>query len=115
MIHIGKEIEKVFTKKGMKISVFATKLNTVPRNIYNIFTRESVDTDTLYKISIILQFDFFRLYYSPKLTDPLIKNPIYFAKEQGKKISVTIEIEEETTKNEICRILNIPTNHKSII
>ena len=108
MIHIGKEIEKVFTKKGIKISVFASKLNTVPRNVYNIFTRESIDTETLYKISALLQFDFFRLYYSQKITEPLIKNPSIYNKQLSKKISITIEIEEEKTKDDICKLLNIP-------
>lgn len=108
MIHIGKEIEKVFTKKGIKISVFATKLNTVPRNVYNIFTRESIDTETLYKISQILHYDFFRLYFSQKFNEPLIKNDSLFSKSLSKKLSITIEIEEEKMKSEICKILNIP-------
>ena len=108
MIHIGKEIEKVFTKKGIKISVFASKLNTVPRNVYNIFTRESIDTEALHKISQILQYDFFRLYFSQKMSEPLVKNDSIFSKSQSKKLSITIEIEEEKMKNEICKILNIP-------
>ncbi len=108
MIHVGKEIEKVFTKKGIKISVFASKLNTVPRNVYNIFTRESIDTEILFKISQILQYDFFRLYFNQKLNEPLIKNDALFSKSLSKKLSITIEIEEEKTKNEICKILNIP-------
>ena len=108
MIHIGKEIEKVFTKKGIKISIFASQLNTVPRNVYNIFNRESIDTNTLLKISNILQFDFFRLYFEKKMTEPLIKNETVFSKTHTKKISITIEIEEDKVKNEICKILNIP-------
>ena len=68
MIHVGKEIEKVFTKKGIKISVFASKLNTVPRNVYNIFTRESIDTEILFKISL----DLLKLFSNDNLINSII-------------------------------------------
>jgi hypothetical protein len=108
MVHIGKEIKKIFGDSGMKISVFANKLNTVPRNIYNIFEKESIDTDKLHKISEILQYDFFRLYFSVKIDRPSIKNDKLFSKSPSKKISVIIEVEEEKVKNQICKLLNIP-------
>jgi hypothetical protein len=108
MIHIGKEIKRVFTESGMKISVFSNKLHTVTRNVYKIFDKESIDTETLYRISEILQYDFFRLYISPKIEAPLLKNEKLFSKSPGKKISITIEVEEEKTKNQICKLLNIP-------
>ena len=82
--------------------------NTVPRNIYHIFNRESIDTETLHQISQILEFDFFRLYFSKKITEPLIKNEAVFNKQPSKKILITIEVDEEKQKDDICKILNIP-------
>ena len=62
MVHIGSIIEKIFLEKGMKSSVFADKIGTVQRNIYNIFKRSSIDTDLLIAISQVLEYDFFRHY-----------------------------------------------------
>jgi hypothetical protein len=106
MLHIGKEIEKIFTESGIKMSVFAKKLNTVPRNVYNIFSRESLDTETLYAISIILKFDFFRLYFNPKISLPIIKSKKIFSSD-NKRVSITIEVDEEKKKQEILNMLNI--------
>lgn len=108
MVHIGKEIKNVYSQSGIKISSFASKLNTVPRNIYNLFEKESIDTDTLFKISEILKFDFFRLFISDVIEEPHIKNEKIFTNKPGKKISVTIEIEEEKVKTQICKLLNLP-------
>ncbi len=108
MIHIGKEIEKIYTESGIKMVVFAKKLNTVPRNVYNIFSRESIDTEILVKVSEILKYDFFRLYYSSKIDLPIIKSKKLNQSLGQKKVLITIEVEEERQKTEILRILNIP-------
>lgn len=65
-IHIGQEIEAVFNKTEHSISWFAKKLNFDRSNVYNIFKRKSIDTDLLFEISEILDFDFFIL-YKPKV------------------------------------------------
>ncbi len=65
-IHIGQEIEAVFSKTEHSISWFAKKLNFDRSNVYNIFKRKSIDTDLLFEISEILDFDFFIL-YKPKV------------------------------------------------
>ncbi len=107
MVHIGEEIEKIYTESGIKMTVFAKKLNTVPRNVYHIFKRESIDTEILYQISQILKYDFFRLYYNSKFTSPILKSKKVLPQE-SKKLSITFEIEDEKKKLEILNILNIP-------
>ncbi len=62
MVHIGKEIEKVIKQKGISVSFLAKKINKSRTVIYNIFERESIDSNLLHKISIVLETNFFELY-----------------------------------------------------
>jgi transcriptional regulator with XRE-family HTH domain len=64
MVHIGKKIKQQLTVKKMSVQAFALKINTTRNNVYNIFERQSIDTELLYKICIILNHDFFQ-YYKP--------------------------------------------------
>jgi hypothetical protein len=64
-IHVGKEIEKVLHKSGMKTKDFARKINTTPRNVYSICARKEVKTDLLKVISKVLNYNFFSLYTQP--------------------------------------------------
>ncbi|HTH57500.1 MAG TPA: hypothetical protein VL728_15725 [Cyclobacteriaceae bacterium] len=63
-VHIGKEIEKIYESSGMKLSEFAKRINTSTRNVYSIFERPEIKTDQLFKISKVLNHDFFALYKS---------------------------------------------------
>jgi hypothetical protein len=58
-LHIGKLIE--LKAKELKIgpTEFGNKLNTTSQNIYAIYKRESIDTELLLKISVILGHNFF--------------------------------------------------------
>jgi hypothetical protein len=72
-VHIGKEIEKVYENSGMKLSEFAKRISTSTRNVYSIFERPEIKTDQLFKISQVLNHDFFALYKIeslPKMEDP---------------------------------------------
>lgn len=62
MIHIGSIIKKRFDEQGVSVSWFARELCCDRTNIYSIFKRESIDTALLEKISIILDYDFFKHY-----------------------------------------------------
>ncbi len=64
MVHIGKKIKQQLSLKKMSVPDFAAKINTTRNNVYNIFLRQSIDTELLYKICIILNHDFFQ-YYRP--------------------------------------------------
>lgn len=62
MIHIGQRIKEIFDQqpKNHNIEWFADKLHCKRSNIYNIFSRSTIDTDLLFHISKILGHDFFR-------------------------------------------------------
>ena len=59
MIHIGNLIKVRLHEQGHTVTWFAENLNYTRVNIYKIFNRENIDTALLYKISCLLQHDFF--------------------------------------------------------
>jgi hypothetical protein len=69
--HIGHIIRQVVTKKGIKVPWVAQQLGCHRNNVYLIFSRRWIDTDTLLKLAEILDHDFFadlsKLYRGRKL------------------------------------------------
>lgn len=59
-MHIGKKIKDILKSQGRSISWFAKSLNTVRGNVYDIFKREYLDTDLLFRISLLLEYNFFK-------------------------------------------------------
>ena len=57
--HIGELIKEVVTRKGVKASWIAEQLGCHRNNVYLIFSRSWIDTETLMKLSRILNHDFF--------------------------------------------------------
>jgi plasmid maintenance system antidote protein VapI len=70
MIHIGSNIRDYVDKQGISITWFAERLDCTRTTIYNIFTRKTIDSGLLLKISEVLNHDFFEdyenEYYSKK-------------------------------------------------
>ena len=63
MIHIGKIIKRVVKEKGLSVTEFGKRISKHRRNVYDIFSRESVDTELLQNIGKVLEHDFFKYYY----------------------------------------------------
>lgn len=56
---IGYLIKEELNKQERSISWFARKLSCDRSNIYRLFQKESIDTNLLTRISILLKHDFF--------------------------------------------------------
>lgn len=65
MEKIGVVIHKKVKERGMSNAEFARRINTHIRNVYDIYKRESIDTDLLLQIGSILNFDFFNILRTP--------------------------------------------------
>lgn len=65
-VHVGKKIKEEVYRQGISVSAFAKKISRSRNVVYNIFERESVDTDLLNKIGKVLNCDFFSLYSAQK-------------------------------------------------
>lgn len=63
-LHIGKKIKEVWKKSRLKGTEFAAAINRDRQVIYDIFKRESIDTELLQSISRVLNHDFFSYYSS---------------------------------------------------
>lgn len=57
--HIGKLIKRHVNNKGIRIGWLAEQLGCHRNNVYKIFERPWIDTQTLMKISLIFEYDFF--------------------------------------------------------
>lgn len=90
-MHIGREIEKRFQDSGLKITVFADKINTGERNVYSIFKREDISADMLRKISEVLNYNFFELYLN-ELDSKLVKDPNAHYATKSNNITVTLTL-----------------------
>lgn len=62
MTHIGQIIEKELHRQKRSVTWFARRLYCDRTNVYNIFRRQSLDTELLLRISIILEYNFFQIY-----------------------------------------------------
>ena len=59
-MHIGQRIKEVMAKKKVSVIAIAKEIECERTNVYNIFERESINTNLLQKFSIILKHDFFK-------------------------------------------------------
>lgn len=57
-LHIGHLIKSVFDASGMTVSEFARRIHCERTNVYKIFNRQSIDVETLVKISEALEHNF---------------------------------------------------------
>lgn len=62
MVDIGHIIEQELIRQERSVTWFAKKLFCDRTNIYKIFKKQSIDTNLLLRISIVLKYDFFRYY-----------------------------------------------------
>lgn len=61
-MHIGNIIKQKTIERKKTVVWLARNLPCSRTNIYKIFDRSTIDTGTLLRISILLEFDFFSLY-----------------------------------------------------
>lgn len=74
MVNIGELIHEKVAEKGLSVTWLAKRLNCSRTNVYKIFDRRTIDTGTLFRISIALGFDFFEIHsreLQSRITPPL--------------------------------------------
>jgi len=58
-VHLGKKIEEELRRQGLSVTEFARRINRTRTVAYDIFKRDSIDTELLLQIGKVLQADFF--------------------------------------------------------
>lgn len=103
MVHIGKEIKRIVEERRLQVQSFALSIHKSRENVYNIFQRQSLDTDLLLTISKALDFDFFQ-YYRKNLPENLLREDegVYYtkAKELAEKLLNECQTKLRETENE---------------
>lgn len=73
-IHIGEKVKARAKSLRIGPTELGKMINTSKQNIYGIYKRKSLDTETLRKLSNALDYDFFEYYRmsddTPKLVEP---------------------------------------------
>ena len=62
VVFIGKLIEEELRRQERSVTWFSRKIHCDRRNVYDIFRRSDIDTNLLYRISQVLNIDFFKAY-----------------------------------------------------
>jgi hypothetical protein len=60
-MHLGKLIRAELRNQGREVTWLARKLCCDRTNVYKIFSRQSIDTDLLFRISEVLNYNFMRV------------------------------------------------------
>ena len=69
---IGRLIQEVFEETEMKVAVLARRIGMSRQSVYNIFEKETLETELLMKISQVLGYDFFRHFRFERGTGKMI-------------------------------------------
>lgn len=108
-VHIGKKIKEEVYRQRISITEFARWISRSRNVVYDIFERESVDTELLHKIGRVLNCDFFSLYSVQKeYTQEGIKT--FYVKEPGTAYGTEYELlrlQNQQLKNEIAYLKKI--------
>ena len=83
-IHIGSIIKQKFDESSITITDFANQINVHRTTVYSIFEHKSIDVELLFKISEVLNFDFYNEIYLKKKTDNF-----------AKKVLIAFEVDEK--------------------
>lgn len=60
MMHVGNRIKEVLEEQGHNACWLASQIPCERSNVYNIFKRESIGIDLLFRIIEVLGHDFFK-------------------------------------------------------
>lgn len=94
-IYIGEIISDVMSEKKISKAELARRLQVRPQSVDYMLGRKSIDTDTLYNVSVALDYDFAQFYSIKKKQINLDKQDHNEKKINKAKIVVELELEKE--------------------
>lgn len=101
---IGQIIEERVKAKNMEVTEFAKLINRERSNVYNIFKRDTINTDLLKKIGQVLDYDFFIHFIEPetiekiKLSEVIHKSKVFIEVPMSESEIVKLGFEEKIFK-----------------
>ena len=110
-LDIGEIIRQEFEKSGLSASQFARMINKERTLVYHLFKRQSIDTDLLYQICMVLNVDLFSLFSEKLRQENNIIGAYHSQKAESvssnRKIMLEIELDDEEYQKMIQKALNI--------
>lgn len=90
---IGEMIKNVMAEKQVTKAELARRLGVRPQSVEYLLKRKSIDTDTMYNVSVALEHDFSQL-YSLKKDQTFFDKIDFYKAPQKAKVVIEIELEE---------------------
>ena len=94
-IYIGEMISEVMAKKKISKAELARRLSIRPQSVDYMLGRKSIDTDTLYNVSVALDYDFAQLYSIKKYQINSDKSSPHNKSINKAKIVLELELDKE--------------------
>lgn len=110
--HIGKIIQDKVNKSGMSVTEFAEKINLSRPAVYQMFNKQSVDCELLFRISLLLKENFFELMYYE--TEKMLGKTSDIVKEPCNSFRTNIENKLEHIHQDLVSIKNILIEMKEL-
>jgi hypothetical protein len=110
-IHIGQLIEQHFDASGLTLSAFAEKAYLQRQNVRkSVFAKNSIDTETLLRISKVLRHNFFQYYQTnlPGVSEnysAIEEANTDYSKRTKPKFTVSIEIDDPEMREKLIDII----------
>lgn len=92
-IHIGNEIAQMQKLRGMQNDEFARRINTSVRNLNNIKIKDDLSVNQLFKISEVLDFNFFSLFEPLVVAPTVVKESKTEYHKSKRKHTIKLEVQ----------------------
>lgn len=98
-IYIGEVISEIMSEKKISKAELARRLHVRPQSVDYMLSRKSIDTDTLYNVSVALDYDFARLYSIKKEQINYDKDEEPEEKHNKAKVVIELELDKDDLSN----------------
>lgn len=110
-IHIGQIIKEKVTEKRLSQEALGKMINTTKQNVGNIYKRRHIDTELLLKLCIVLEFNFFEVFYAEEPLKGMRKKETEIYTAEINRLKHTIQQKDERIKD----LEEIMNSNKKII
>src|SRR5688572_8371592 len=110
-IHIGQIIKERVTEKRLSQEALGKMINTTKQNVGNIYKRRSIDTQLLLKLCVVLEYNFFEVYYSEEPLKTMRQKEIEAFNNEIKALQNTIRQRDEKIRD----LEEIMSSNKKVI
>ena len=110
-IHIGQIIKERVTEKRLSQEALGKMINTTKQNVGNIYKRRSIDTQLLLKLCVVLEYNFFEVYYSEEPLKAMRQKEVESFNNEIKALQNTIRQKDEKIKD----LEEIMSSNKKVI